>query len=58
VVEARKQYLTGEKKFTKARDELSAARRDHRSWSQTRSTVQGPRGRTTLDSLFEDRGQP
>ena len=57
-VEARKQHLAEEKKFTKARDQLSAARRDL-PWELVDKAYEfeGPRGRMTLDSLFEDRGQ-
>jgi len=57
-VEARKQHLAEEKNFTKARDQLSAARRDL-PWELVDKAYEfeGPRGRMTLDSLFEDRGQ-
>jgi predicted dithiol-disulfide oxidoreductase (DUF899 family) len=55
---ARKRHLAEEKKFTKLRDELSAARRDL-PWElvEKEYIFDGPQGRRTLDELFEGRGQ-
>jgi predicted dithiol-disulfide oxidoreductase (DUF899 family) len=57
-VEARKQHLAEEKRFTKLRDELSQARRDL-PWElvDKEYTFEGPQGRRTLEQLFDGRGQ-
>ena len=57
-VEARKEHLAAEKRFTQARDELSQARRDL-PWEKVDKeyTFEGPSGRATLSDLFEGRGQ-
>jgi len=57
-VEARKRHLAEEKKFTKQRDELSQARRDL-PWElvEKQYVFEGPKGRRTLDELFDGRGQ-
>ena len=57
-VEARKEHLADEKKFTQARDQLSAARRDL-PWELVDKDYEfeGPRGRKTLGDLFDDRRQ-
>ena len=57
-VEARKQHLAEEKKFTKLRDELSQARRDL-PWELVKKeyVFEGADGRKTLDELFAGRGQ-
>lgn len=57
-VEARKRHLLEEKRFTKLRDELSAARRAL-PWElvDKEYTLEGPNGRFTLDGMFDGRGQ-
>ncbi|HET9411074.1 MAG TPA: DUF899 family protein [Candidatus Dormibacteraeota bacterium] len=57
-VEARKQHMMEEKKFTKLRDELSAARREL-PWElvEKEYAFDGPAGRVTLDGMFDGRGQ-
>jgi predicted dithiol-disulfide oxidoreductase (DUF899 family) len=55
---ARKQHLVEEKKFTRLRDELSQARRDL-PWEAVEKeyVFDGPKGRQTLDELFDGRSQ-
>ena len=55
---ARKQHLVEEKKFTKLRDRLSQARRDL-PWELVEKDYifEGPRGRKSLEELFDGRGQ-
>jgi predicted dithiol-disulfide oxidoreductase (DUF899 family) len=57
-VEARKQHLAAEKKFTRERDALSQARRDL-PWERVEKeyVFEGPHGRRTLAELFEGRSQ-
>ena len=57
-VEARRQHLDEEKRFTKLRDELSARRRDL-PWESVEKnyTFDGPGGRLTLADMFARRGQ-
>jgi len=57
-VEARKEHLVEEKKFTRLRDQLSQARRDL-PWELVDKdyVFEGPQGKRTLDHLFEGRGQ-
>ena len=55
---ARKALLVKEKEFTKARDQLSAARRDL-PWVKVDKTYafDGPQGKQTLPELFDGRSQ-
>jgi predicted dithiol-disulfide oxidoreductase (DUF899 family) len=55
---ARKALLVKEKEFTKARDQLSAARRDL-PWVKVEKTYvfDGPAGKETLGDLFDGRSQ-
>jgi predicted dithiol-disulfide oxidoreductase (DUF899 family) len=57
-VEARKKHLAAEKEFTHARDRLSQARRDM-PWElvEKEYVFEGPRGRTTLEGMFDGRSQ-
>ncbi len=57
-LEARKRHLAEEKELTRARDRLSAARREL-PWERVDKeyAFEGPRGRTTLAGLFEGRSQ-
>lgn len=57
-VEARKALLAREKEFTRARDAISAARREL-PWEkvETAYAFDGPEGRQTLDELFDGREQ-
>ena len=57
-VEARRQHLAAEKKFTRERDALSQARRDL-PWERVdrEYAFEGPRGRRSLADLFDGRGQ-
>jgi predicted dithiol-disulfide oxidoreductase (DUF899 family) len=57
-VEARKQHLQDEKKFTKERDRLSQARRDL-PWELVDKTYtfEGAKGKVTLGEMFDGRGQ-
>src|SRR6266851_3595271 len=57
-LEARKQHLLEEKKFTRGRDRLSQARRDL-PWEVVDKdyTFVGPKGRRTLSDLFDGRRQ-
>jgi predicted dithiol-disulfide oxidoreductase (DUF899 family) len=57
-VEARKQHLLEEKRFTQERDRLSRARREL-PWElvEKEYVFDGPRGRETLSDLFHDRRQ-
>jgi predicted dithiol-disulfide oxidoreductase (DUF899 family) len=57
-VDARRQHLAEEKKFTRLRDQLSQARRDL-PWElvDKQYVFEGPQGRTTLADAFEGRGQ-
>ncbi len=57
-VEARRRHLAEEKKFTKLRDELSAARRDL-PWElvDKEYVFEGPGGRKTLEQVFDGRSQ-
>jgi len=57
-VEARKEHLVAEKKFTRERDELSQARRDL-PWEKVGKpyVFDSPAGQMTLEQLFEGRGQ-
>ena len=57
-VEARKQHLAAEKEFTRARDQLSQARRDL-PWEAVEKeyVFEGADGRKTLSELFDGRGQ-
>lgn len=57
-IEARKQLLASEKEFTRLRDELSRRRREL-PWERVEKQYQfeGPRGKETLASLFDNRGQ-
>jgi predicted dithiol-disulfide oxidoreductase (DUF899 family) len=57
-VKARKKHLADEKEFTRARDRLSAARRDL-PWERVEKeyVFEGADGRRTLAELFDGRGQ-
>jgi len=57
-VEARREHLAAEKKFTRERDALSQARRDL-PWERVEKdyVFEGPRGRRSFAELFEGRGQ-
>jgi predicted dithiol-disulfide oxidoreductase (DUF899 family) len=57
-VEARKQHLIEEKKFTRQRDRLSQARREL-PWEAVENeyVFEGPKGRRTLAELFDGRRQ-
>ena len=57
-LEARKKHLAAEKDFTHARDRLSQARRDL-PWEvvEKEYVFEGPNGRTTLEGMFDGRGQ-
>jgi predicted dithiol-disulfide oxidoreductase (DUF899 family) len=57
-IEARKQLLIREKEFTRARDELSQARRDL-PWERVKKTYsfEGPDGKETLSDLFAGTSQ-
>ena len=54
-IEARKRFLAEEKEFTKARDRLSARRREL-PWERVekRYVFDGPAGRETLADLFDE----
>lgn len=57
-VEARREHLAAEKRFTRERDALSQARRDL-PWERVEKdyVFEGPRGRRSFAELFEGRGQ-
>jgi predicted dithiol-disulfide oxidoreductase (DUF899 family) len=57
-VEARKKHLADEKEFTRARDRLSAARRQL-PWERVEKeyVFEGADGRRTLGEMFDGRGQ-
>ncbi|MGH7762529.1 MAG: DUF899 domain-containing protein [Candidatus Dormibacteraceae bacterium] len=57
-LEARRRHLAEEKRFTQLRDELSQARRDL-PWElvDKKYVFEGPEGRTTLEEMFDGRGQ-
>ena len=57
-IAARKAHLTAEKKFTKARDELSRQRREL-PWVKVDKpyVFEGPQGKETLAELFDGRSQ-